>query len=52
MAVGVAVTLLESMISEVGGLVSVVMHITDTIKESVDFQWCEADWFVCSFPRT
>jgi hypothetical protein len=40
------------MISQVGGLVSVEMHITDAIKESVDFQWGEADWSFFLLPKT
>jgi hypothetical protein len=40
------------MILQVGGLVSVEMHITDAIKESVDFQWGEAGWFFSSLPKT
>jgi hypothetical protein len=36
-AIGVAVTLFESVISEMGRLDSVEMRITDVIKESVDF---------------
>jgi hypothetical protein len=51
MVVRVAVTLLESMILQVGSLVSVEMRIRDAIKVSFDFQWGEGDWFFSSLPK-